>query len=72
MPLAHKDTRLTRDNHEELARGYADEAIKMLQQAVAKGFKDANYLKNETPFTPLRSRKDFQKLVTEVEAKSKP
>jgi hypothetical protein len=55
-----------------LARGYADEAIKMLQQAVAKGFKDANYLKNETPFTPLRSRKDFQKLVTEVEAKSKP
>ena len=44
----------------------------MLQQAVAKGFKDANYLKKEEAFAPLRSRTDFQQLVTAMEAKSKP
>jgi len=56
------------------ARAYAqsnqpDKAVSDLRQAVAKGFKNAEQLKNDPRFEPLRSRDDFQKLSVELEAK---
>jgi hypothetical protein len=48
---------------------YADEAMKMLQGAVATGFKDIEHLKKDDDLKPLREREDFKKLVKELEEK---
>jgi len=50
---------------------YADQAMAMLRDAVAKGFKDAAHMKKDTDLDPLRQREDFQKLLAELEAKAK-
>ncbi len=39
--------------------------------AIADGFKDGARLKQDEALAPLRSRDDFQKLLTELEAKPK-
>jgi hypothetical protein len=41
--------------------------MKLLQQAVAKGYQDAAHLKQDTDLAPLRDREDFKKLLAEVE-----
>jgi tetratricopeptide (TPR) repeat protein len=46
-----------------------NEAIADLRQAIATGFKDANLLKTEGKFEPLRGNDQFKKLVAELEAK---
>jgi serine/threonine protein kinase/Flp pilus assembly protein TadD len=69
VSLAEKDTGLSEDKRKVLAQNYADEAMKLLQQAFARGFKDANNLRKDASFVPLRSRTDFQKLLAEMEAK---
>jgi serine/threonine-protein kinase len=50
---------------------YGDEAMKMLRDAVAKGYKDADHMKKDADLDPLRSRDDFKKLLAELEAKNK-
>jgi len=50
---------------------YADRAMDWLHRAVANGYENAAVLKNDSDLAPLRSRKDFQKLVTEVERMTK-
>jgi hypothetical protein len=45
--------------------------MEFLHEAVAKGFQNAAELKSDPDFAPLRSREDFQKLLREVERKSK-
>jgi hypothetical protein len=47
---------------------YADRAMTLLREAVAKGFQDVERMKNDTALDPLRNREDFQKLVAELEA----
>ena len=46
---------------------YGDEAMKLLREAVAKGFKDAKQMKQDRDLDPLRDREDFQKLLEELE-----
>jgi hypothetical protein len=46
----------------------AKRAITLLQQAVAKGFKDADHMKKDDDLKALRERDDFKKLVMELEA----
>jgi serine/threonine protein kinase/tetratricopeptide (TPR) repeat protein len=53
---------------EELAR----EAMTLLKQAVARGFKNAAHMKQDNDLNGLREREDFKKLLTELEAKAKP
>jgi tetratricopeptide (TPR) repeat protein len=48
-----------------------DKAIADLRQAVVKGYKDAEQLKNDSKLAPIRSHPDFKKLVTELEGKKK-
>jgi hypothetical protein len=43
--------------------------MKLLGEAVSKGFKDAAKLKSDAALAPLRQRADFQKLLTELEGK---
>lgn len=69
MPLAEKDTQLPAAKRRDLAHSYADRAMALLRQAVAKGYKDAAHLKKDKDLDPLRSRPDFQKLLAELEQK---
>jgi len=50
---------------------YAARAVAVLREAVAKGYQDAAHMKQNTDLAPLRGRDDFQKLLAELEAKSK-
>jgi serine/threonine protein kinase len=50
---------------------YGDETMKMLKDAVAKGFRDAADLKQNKELDPLRGREDFKKLLAELEANKK-
>jgi hypothetical protein len=45
--------------------------MKLLRDAVGKGFTDVAHMKKDTDLDPLRQRQDFQKLIAEVEAKQK-
>jgi serine/threonine protein kinase len=51
-----------------LADGTPWLAMKLLRDAVAKGFKDAAHLKKNSDLDPLRGREDFQKLVEALAA----
>jgi tetratricopeptide (TPR) repeat protein len=67
MPLAEKDMNLPAEQRKVLAQQYADRAMAVLKQAVAKGYKDAGHMKKDSDLDPLRSREDFQKLLAELE-----
>jgi serine/threonine protein kinase/tetratricopeptide (TPR) repeat protein len=45
----------------------AKRAIALLEQAVAKGFKDAEHMKKDDDLKALRERDDFKKLLAELE-----
>jgi tetratricopeptide (TPR) repeat protein len=54
----------------DLARAKADEeAVRTLEQAVGKGFKDVSRLEMDSALTTLRQRPDFRKLLQELNAK---
>jgi eukaryotic-like serine/threonine-protein kinase len=71
VTLVEKDTHLAEAQRKELAQSYADRAMAFLRQAVARGFKDTAHVKNDAAWEPLRTREDFQKLLAELEGKSK-
>jgi len=50
-----------------LAKECADEALTLLQHAVAKGYKNAGHMKQDQDLAALRQRPDFQKLLAEME-----
>jgi hypothetical protein len=45
----------------------ASRAVALLQQAVAKGYKDVELMKNDDDLKALREREDFKKLVADLE-----
>jgi tetratricopeptide (TPR) repeat protein len=50
-----------------LAEAYASRAVRVLRQAVAKGFQNPARLKTSSDLDSLRFREDFQKLLKELE-----
>ena len=48
-----------------------NQAMDLLRQAVAKGYKDAAHVKKDTDLDPIRNREDFKRLIVELEAKKK-
>jgi tetratricopeptide (TPR) repeat protein len=50
---------------------YADRAMEYLRLAIARGYQRVPELKSDKDLNPLRSRADFQKLVQELELKTK-
>jgi tetratricopeptide (TPR) repeat protein len=70
VPIVAKHDKLNDTQRQEAAQFYADAAMKLLGDAVAKGFKDAAKLKKDPALSPLRQREDFQKLLAELEAKA--
>jgi eukaryotic-like serine/threonine-protein kinase len=70
--LAERDEGLPEGKRQELATTYGDRALAALRLAIEQGAKDVAKAKKDPSFDPLRQREDFQKLLSEVEAQSKP
>jgi hypothetical protein len=45
--------------------------MKLLRDAVSRGYKDVAHMNKDADLAPLRQREDFQKVVAELEAKRK-
>jgi tetratricopeptide (TPR) repeat protein len=71
IPIVAKHDKLDPEHRKEAAQFYADAAMKLLREAVSKGFRDVAHMKKDTDLAPLRQREDFKKLVEELEAKGK-
>jgi serine/threonine protein kinase/tetratricopeptide (TPR) repeat protein len=71
VTLADKDAQLDEAKRKELAQSYADRALALLQQAVARGFKDAAHMRKDPALEPLRAREEFRKLLADLEGKPK-
>jgi len=68
--LAAKDEELSEPKRKEVVNRYGEKAVTLLRQGADKGWKNVTALKDPV-FEPLRSRDDFQKLLVELERKSK-
>ena len=71
VPIVAKHDKLDATQRKESAQFYTDAALKLLRDAVSRGYKDVVHVKKDTDLDPLRQRDDFQKLVAELEGKGK-
>ncbi|MFO0877702.1 MAG: tetratricopeptide repeat protein [Gemmataceae bacterium] len=69
IPIVEKHAKLDAAKRKEMAQFYGDETMKLLREAVKRGYTDAAHMKKDSDLDPLRSRKDFQTLLTELEKK---
>jgi hypothetical protein len=67
IPIVAKHDKLDDKQRQEAALFYGDAAMKLLRDAVSKGYKDVAHMKKDTDLDPLRQRGDFQKVVAELE-----
>jgi tetratricopeptide (TPR) repeat protein len=70
VPIVAKHDKLDARQRQEAAQFYADAAMKLLRDAVSKGYRDAMQMKKDTGLGPLRPREDFRNLIKQVEAKA--
>jgi tetratricopeptide (TPR) repeat protein len=71
VPIVASHAKLDATQRKEAAQLYGDAAMKLLRDAVSKGYKDVAHMKKNTHLDPLRQRDDFQKLIAEREGKGK-
>ena len=71
MPIVENDDKLDAAIRQAEIAFYADQAMAMLRDAVAKGYKDADHMQTDKDLDPLRAREDFKTVVAELEAKVK-
>jgi serine/threonine protein kinase/tetratricopeptide (TPR) repeat protein len=71
VAIVSKHNKLDDKQRKEAAQFYGDAAMKLLHEAVSKGYKDAAHMKKDTDLDPLRQREDFKKLVADLEGKGK-
>jgi tetratricopeptide (TPR) repeat protein len=67
--LTDKDEKLPTAEREKRVNAYADRAIALIRQGVAKGLLDAVALQSAADFEPLRSRADFKKIIADLQKK---
>jgi serine/threonine protein kinase/tetratricopeptide (TPR) repeat protein len=67
--LVAKDAGLAAGRRKELAQGYTGRALRLLSQAVGRGFKDAARMKTDPNLAPLLTRPEVQKLLAGLEGK---
>jgi serine/threonine protein kinase/Flp pilus assembly protein TadD len=70
IPIVQKHEKLDAEGRQAAVQFYGDEAMKLLRDAVSKGFQDAARIKKETDLAPLRGRDDFHELLAALEARS--
>ena len=69
IPVVEKDQQLDATKRQAAMQFYGDEAMKMLRDAVGKGWQNAAlFLTKDPALAPLRQRDDFKKLLAEVQA----
>jgi tetratricopeptide (TPR) repeat protein len=71
VPIMTQHDKLDTKQREDAAKFYGDAAIRLLHDAVSKGFKDTDALKNDADLSRVRQRDDFRTLVAELEGKRK-
>jgi tetratricopeptide (TPR) repeat protein len=71
IPIVAKHDRLDDKQRQDAAQFYGDAAMKLLREAVSKGFQDVTQMKEDTDLDPLRGRDAFRKLMAEMEARVK-
>ena len=67
IPIVRKADQLDAPMRQAAIQFYGDQAMAMLQDAVAKGWKKADKIKNDTAVDSIRQREDFKQLVEELE-----
>ncbi|MFO0878302.1 MAG: serine/threonine-protein kinase [Gemmataceae bacterium] len=72
VPLAEQHDRLDSQKRTLQAQFYADQAMKMLHEAIARGFQNLKLLRTDTDLDSLRERPDFKKVLADLDAKLKP
>jgi tetratricopeptide (TPR) repeat protein/serine/threonine protein kinase len=71
IPVVSKHNELDDKQRKDAALFYGDAAMKLLSDAVSKGFKDVAQMKRDSDLDPVRQRKDFRTLVAELEGRDK-
>jgi serine/threonine protein kinase len=71
VPLAQADQKIAEAERTKLAKQYSDQALTWVREAITRGYKDVEHLKKDDDLLAVRSRPDFQKLVTELESQGK-
>jgi serine/threonine protein kinase len=67
VSIVAKHDKLDATQREEEARLYSDAAMKLLREAVGRGYKNVAHLASDADFAPLRQREDFRKLMAELD-----
>ena len=67
MPVAKKNPGLSASQGESQGEIYARQAIDLISKAIEKGLRDHERLRKAPEFESLRSRKDFQQIVLNLE-----
>jgi tetratricopeptide (TPR) repeat protein len=71
IPIVSKHERLDDKQRKQASQFYGGAGMRLLREAVTKGFMDIPLMKKDTDLDPLRPREDFQKLIAELERKGK-
>jgi serine/threonine-protein kinase len=69
IPIAATKDQLDETKRQDAIQFFGDKAMAMLHDAVTKGYKDIDLLRKDDDLKALRQRRDYQKLVQELEAK---
>jgi serine/threonine-protein kinase len=69
VPAVAKDAQLSPAQREELTTRYAGSALALLRQAIQKGNADVAARSKDVAFDPLRSRPEFQQLLSDATRK---
>ena len=68
ITVVARHDKLDDKQRDDAVRFYGDAAMKMLREAVSRGYREVAHIKTSTDLEPLRRREDFQKLVAELDA----
>jgi serine/threonine protein kinase/predicted RNA polymerase sigma factor len=71
LPIVAKHAKLDAKERKTAAQFYGGAAMKLLREAVRKGYKDVVQMKQDPDLDPLRRREDFQKFVAQLGGKGK-
>jgi len=69
IPIVRTDDQATEAERDKQAAFYGDEAMKMLRDAVAKGYKNTAHMDKDSDLDPIRGRDDFKKWLAELRTK---
>jgi serine/threonine protein kinase len=71
VSIMAKHDKLDPTQRQEAVKFYGDRAMKLLKDAVSKGYQDVARVKKDATLAPLRQRDDYRTLVAELEGKGK-